>query len=448
MNNHFDYLVIGAGSGGIASARRAAEHGAKVAVIEAGPLGGTCVNVGCVPKKVMWNAAGVADALAIAGDYGFQTEPPVFNWPMVKQKRDAYITRLNDIYLTNLNNSNVEIIHGWATMSSASSVTVGDRVISCDHMLVATGGKPTLPDIPGVDLGITSDGFFELEHLPDRVTVVGSGYIAVEFAGMLNALGSEVTLTIRRDAVLREFDTALGTLLLEQMRADGVKVETHFVPTELTANAAGLTLTADNGEQIDNQDTVIWAIGRSPNSDNFGLENRLLATTPRGFIVTDEYQNTSHRGIYAVGDVTGQAALTPVAIAAGRRLADRLFDGQTSRKLDYANIPSVIFSHPPIGTVGMSEAQARQHYGERVKVYTSEFTDMYYAMSEHKPRTLCKLVTAGDKERVVGCHVIGRGADEMIQGFAVAVKMGASKTDFDNTVAIHPTAGEEMVLMR
>lgn len=448
MTDHFDYLVIGAGSGGIASARRAAEHGAKVGIIEAGPLGGTCVNVGCVPKKVMWNAAGIADALAGAPDYGFDIESPAFNWAQVKQRRDAYIARLNDIYLTNLNNSGVEIISGWATLTNQHKVKVGDRQFTCDHMLVATGGKPSLPDIPGVDLGITSDGFFELETLPEKVTVVGSGYIAVEFAGMLNALGSEVTLAIRREAILREFDTSLGQQLMEQMQQDGIRICTDFVPNGLSADSDGLTLSAHDGTEITDQELVIWAIGRTPNTDNLGLENRLLATTPRGYIVTDEYQNTSQRTIYAVGDVTGQAALTPAAIAAGRRLADRLFNDQTHSKLDYSNIPSVIFSHPPIGTVGLSESQARKQFGDRVRVYTSEFTDMYYALGDHKPKTLCKLVTAGDQERIVGCHVIGRGADEMVQGFAVAVKMGATKADLDNTVAIHPTASEEMVLMR
>ncbi|MEL0083830.1 MAG: FAD-dependent oxidoreductase, partial [Gammaproteobacteria bacterium] len=321
MTDHFDYLVIGAGSGGIASARRAAEHGAKVGIIEAGPLGGTCVNVGCVPKKVMWNAAGIADALAGAPDYGFDIESPAFNWAQVKQRRDAYIARLNDIYLTNLNNSGVEIISGWATLTNQHKVKVGDRQFTCDHMLVATGGKPSLPDIPGVDLGITSDGFFELETLPEKVTVVGSGYIAVEFAGMLNALGSEVTLAIRREAILREFDTSLGQQLMEQMQQDGIRICTDFVPNELSADSDGLTLSAHDGTEITDQELVIWAIGRTPNTDNLGLENRLLATTPRGYIVTDEYQNTSQRTIYAVGDVTGQAALTPAAIAAGRPLA-------------------------------------------------------------------------------------------------------------------------------
>ena len=448
MTDHFDYLVIGAGSGGIASARRAAEYGAKVAIVEAGPLGGTCVNVGCVPKKVMWNAASISEALSTAPGYGFSVDKPAFNWSQVKQQRDAYVARLNEIYLTNLNNSKVEIIQGWATIRGEHDVAVGDHKLTCDHMLVATGGKPTLPDIPGAELGITSDGFFELETLPGKITVVGSGYIAVEFAGMLNALGSKVTLAIRRDAVLREFDTALGDRLFEQMQTDGITIHQGFVPTELVKTNSGLTLRAHSGDEINDQDDVIWAIGRSPNTNNLGLENRLLATTSRGYIVTDEYQNTSHRSIYAVGDVTGQAALTPVAIQAGRRLADRLFDGQAGRKLDYTNIPSVIFSHPPIGTVGLSETQARERFGDGVKIYTSEFTDMYYAMGDHKPKTLCKLVTAGKQARVVGCHVVGRGADEMIQGFAVAIKMGATKEDFDNTVAIHPTAGEEMVLMR
>ena len=448
MTEKYDYLVIGAGSGGIASARRAAEHGAKVAIIEAGPLGGTCVNVGCVPKKVMWNAASVADSLAMASAYGFTVDVSEFNWAAVKNSRDAYISRLNDIYLTNLEKSGVEIIRGWAQISGENHVTVDGEKIFADKILVATGGKPSVPEIPGADLCLTSDGFFELDSLPASVTVVGSGYIAVEFAGLLNALGSTVTLAIRRQSVLREFDTNLGAALMAQMQADGITIETNFTPAEVSRSAAGLTLTAESGVSIAGQEQVILAIGRQPNTDNLGLENRLLAMTPKGFIVTDEYQNTSQKGIFAVGDVTGQAALTPVAIAAGRRLADRLFDGQSNRKLDYDNIPSVIFSHPPIGTVGLSEAAAREKYGERVKVYTSEFTDMYFALGEHKPRTLCKLITAGDQERVVGCHVIGRGADEMVQGFAVAIKSGATKTHFDDTVAIHPTASEEMVLMR
>ena len=448
MSEPYDYLVIGAGSGGMASARRAAEYGAKVGVIEAGPLGGTCVNVGCVPKKVMWNAASIADSLQAAAGYGFDVSASEFNWPQVKQQRDAYVTRLNNIYATNLDNSGIELIRGWAKITGEHTVQVGDQTLHCKHMLVATGGKPSMPDIPGVELAITSDGFFELEQLPASVTVVGSGYIAVEFAGMLNALGSKVTLAIRKDAVLREFDADLGGLLMQQMQADGITVETGFTPKQIEKTESGLTLSSENGTAISDQETIILAIGRVPNSDNLGLENRLLAMTPRGFIVTDEYQNTSHRHIYAVGDVTGQVALTPVAIAAGRRLADRLFDDQKNRQLDYSNIPSVIFSHPPIGSVGLSESQARDKFGDNIKVYKSEFTDMYYAMGDHKPKTLCKLITSGDKERVVGCHVIGRGADEMMQGFAVAIKMGATKTDFDNTVAIHPSASEEMVLMR
>ncbi len=448
MTDSYDYLVIGAGSGGIASARRAAEYGAKVAIIEAGPLGGTCVNVGCVPKKVMWNAASIADGLTMAPAYGFTVGATAFDWAEVKNRRDAYISRLNDIYLTNLEKSGVEIIQGWAKITGENHVTVDDRKIFAPRILVATGGKPSIPDIPGTELCLTSDGFFELDALPASVTVVGSGYIAVEFAGLLNALGSKVTLAIRRQSVLREFDASLGAALMTQMQTDGITVATDFTPTAVHDSEKGLTITAESGLSISDQEQIILAIGRRPNSDNLGLENRLLAMTPKGYIVTDEYQNTSQKGIFAVGDVTGQAALTPVAIAAGRRLADRLFDNQANRKLDYDNIPSVIFSHPPIGTVGLSEQAAREKYGDRIKVYTSEFTDMYFALGDHKPRTLCKLITAGNQERVVGCHVIGRGADEMIQGFAVAVKMGATKTQFDDTVAIHPTASEEMVLMR
>ena len=324
------------------------------------------------------------------------------------------------------------------------------EVYGAKHIVIATGGQPKYPPVPGAAFGLTSDGFFELEQLPRRVAVVGSGYIAVELAGVLRALGSEVTMFIRHDMVLRHFDSLLGAKLMAAMRASGIEIVTTMNTRALDRAASGaLTLEAADGRRFGAFDTVLWAIGRTPNVRDVGLEGAGVALDAAGFIAVDRYQNTSAPGIYALGDVTGQAELTPVAIAAGRRLADRVFGGMTDRHLRYDVIPSVVFSHPPIGTVGLSEEEAHQRYpGEPIRVYTSEFVSMFYALQDVKPQTAMKLVTVGADERVVGCHVIGLGADEMIQGFAVAVTMGARKRDFDDTIAIHPTSAEELVTMR
>lgn len=450
MTTHFDYLVIGGGSGGIASARRAASYGAKTALIEAGAIGGTCVNVGCVPKKVMWNTAGIAETLHIASDYGFDVEVKGFNWNKVKQARDAYIKRLNKIYDKNLNTSEVTRINGYGKFVDNKTVQVGDKKYTADHILVAVGGEPVQPDVPGAELGITSDGFFELEELPKRVVVVGGGYIAVEFAGLLRSLGSDVTLLLRGEHFLKNFDVSIRDTLLEEMQNAGISILTCIHLEKLVKKDDGLiALHSQGGEEITGFDSVIWATGRAPKTKDLGLDNAGIKPNKRGYIETDEFQNTKVKNIYAVGDVTGRAALTPVAIAAGRRLADRLFDKQTDAKLDYENIPTVVFSHPPIGTVGLSEDEAQEEYGESsVKTYQSRFTNMVYALSKRKPKTLMKLICIGDQEKIVGAHVIGDAADEIIQGFAVAVKMGATKKDFDNTVAIHPTAGEEFVTLR
>jgi glutathione reductase (NADPH) len=304
--------------------------------------------------------------------------------------------------------------------------------------------------VPGAELGLTSDGFFELERLPRRAAVVGSGYIAVELAGVLRALGSDVSLVVRHDALLRHFDSLLGAKLLAAMRATGIEVVTKLITSALERAADGtLTITAADGRKLGGFDTVLWAIGRTPNVLDVGLESAGVKLDAEGFIAVDRFQNTTTPGIYAVGDVTGQAELTPVAIAAGRRLADRVFGGMTERHLSYEVIPTVVFSHPPIGTVGLSEEEARKRYaGEPLRIYQSEFVSMFYAPMDFKPQTAMKLVCVGADERVVGCHVIGLGADEMIQGFAVAVTMGARKRDFDDTIAIHPTSAEELVTMR
>ena len=448
--SEFDLIVIGAGSGGLAAAQRAAEHGARVAVVESNRLGGTCVNVGCVPKKVMWNAASLAEGLHDAPDYGFPLPLQGHDWPLLKEKRDAYILRLNGIYEGNLAKRGVTLVRGRAQFVDARTVTAAGSPLSAPHIIIATGGRPLLPAIPGAELGITSDGFFELTRRPERVAVVGSGYIAVELTGIFAALGSNVTLALRGQAILKHFDCMIGESMSKILRDDGVRIATQAWPSALESDARGsLSLSLRNDRRLEPFDCVLWAIGRTPVVAELGLDRAGVELDAYGFIVTDKYQITSAAGIYAIGDVTGRAQLTPVAIAAGRRLSDRLFGGKTERHLDYHNIPTVIFGHPPIGTVGLSEQAARDDYGaEAVTVFRSSFIPMYHALTSAKPRCDMKLVTVGPKQRVVGVHVVGPGADEMMQGFAVAVRMGATKEDFDDTVAIHPTSAEELVTMR
>ncbi|HJP08284.1 MAG: glutathione-disulfide reductase [Acidiferrobacteraceae bacterium] len=450
MTTHFDFLVIGGGSGGIAGARRAAQYGARTALVEAQQLGGTCVNVGCVPKKIMWNAAHLADALAIADDYGFSLADTAFNWASLKDARDAFVSRLNGIYQRNLESSGVSLYTGWAQFESASRVRIGDTCLSADHILIATGGRPMALQIPGAEMAITSDGFFSLSQQPRRPLIIGAGYIATELAGVFNALGSEVTMALRKDILLRGFDTMLQETVMDEMQSAGINILScvqmeAIVPQENNL----LAVRRHDGEEIRGIDCIITAIGRDPASDGLGLDTAGIKPDDAGYLRTDEWQNTAVPGIYAVGDVTGRQALTPVAIAAARRLSDRLFGGQAQARLDYQNIPSVVFSHPPIGTVGLTEDEARETYGhDNVKIYQNRFTDLYYSVARHRLPTIVKLVVTGAQEKVVGCHVIGRGADEMIQGFAVAIKMGATKADLDNTVAIHPTAAEELVTLR
>ena len=448
MAARFDVLVIGGGSGGVAHARRAAEYGASVALVEAGRLGGTCVNVGCVPKKVMWYAAQHAHHFAHAADYGFDVEVRGHDWAALKSRRDAYVARLNGIYEKMLAGSGVEYIAGRARLADPHSVEVGGQAYRADRIVLATGGRPLVPALPGAELGITSDGFFELEHRPERVLIAGSGYIAVELAGVFNAMGTATQVIVRKDGIVRSFDAMLGRELLGAMRADGIAVDTGVVPARVDESAEGLVVTATDGRTFGPVDCLVWAIGRLPNTGDIGLEAAGVATDVAGFVPVDRFQQTSVGHIFAIGDITGHEALTPVAIAAGRRLADRLFGGMEGRHLEYDCIPTVIFSHPPMGTVGLTEAAARAQYGDGVRVYTSGFTAMYYALGAKKQRSMMKLITAGEKERVVGCHVIGDGADEMLQGFAVAIRMGATKADFDDTVAIHPTSAEELVTMR
>ena len=450
MIQHYDYIAIGGGSGGIASANRAAMHGKKCALIEAKELGGTCVNVGCVPKKVMWHAAQVAEAIHHYGpDYGFDATLNRFDWDRLVKNRSAYIDRIHASYDTVLGKNQVDVIRGWARFIDARTIEVDGKRYTADHILIATGGRPLRPDIPGAEHGIDSDGFFALPALPVRTAVVGAGYIAVELAGVMNALGSETHLFVRQHAPLRNFDPLLSETLVEVMQAEGPTLHTHSVPKSVLKNADGsLTLQLENGESH-TVDCLVWAVGREPYTDHLNLEAAGVRLNPGGYIEVDKYQNTNVPGIYAVGDITGQIELTPVAVAAGRRLSERLFNNKPDEHLDYNNVPTVVFSHPPIGTVGLSEPEARAKFGdEAVKVYRSSFTAMYTAVTQHRQPARMKLVCVGPDEKIVGIHGIGFGMDEMLQGFAVALKMGATKKDFDDTVAIHPTAAEEFVTMR
>ncbi|KAI8977493.1 hypothetical protein BDF20DRAFT_875179 [Mycotypha africana] len=463
LKNFFDYIVIGGGSGGLASARRASNiYGAKVALIEAQQrLGGTCVNVGCVPKKVMWNAASVAEALRDAKAYGFESNiNGKFNWSYFKEKRDGYVRRLNGIYEKNLSNDGVEHIQGMASFKDKNTVQIlgpnGKYTnIQAKHILIATGGHPTIPNIPGADFGINSDGFFDLEQQPQNAAVIGTGYIGIELAGILNALGTRTTIFSRTEHILRNFDNIIRENLLKEMQSAGVHfVYNASVKSLIRKHDQSLTTVqyeADGLTGAQQFDTVIWAVGRSPNMKGLQLENAAIKTSEKGYIQVDEYQNTSTENIYALGDVCGKAELTPVAIAAGRKLADRLFGGKEYRnaKLDYKDIPTVVFSHPTAGTIGYTEDQARAKFGnDNIKVYNSKFVNMYFAMLDHKEPTAYKLVCLGPEEKIVGVHLFGRGSDEILQGFGVAVRMGATKADFDACVAIHPTAAEELVTMR
>ncbi|EEX51245.1 glutathione-disulfide reductase [Pasteurella dagmatis] len=451
MTKHYDYIAIGGGSGGIASINRAASYGKKCAIIEAKHLGGTCVNVGCVPKKVMWHGAQIAEAINLyAPDYGFDISVNKFDFAKLVESRQAYIDRIHTSYNNVLAKNNVDVIQGFAKFVNAHTVEVNGEQITADHILIATGGRPSHPSIPGAEYGIDSDGVFALTELPKRIAIVGAGYIAVELAGVMNSFGVETHLFVRQHAPLRNFDPLIVDTLLEVIQQDGIQLHTTAIPQEVIKNKDGsLTIKLEDGRSQD-VDCLVWAIGREPATDVINLAATGVKTNERGFIKVDKYQNTNVKGIYAVGDIIeGGIELTPVAVAAGRRLSERLFNNKPNEHLDYNLVPTVVFSHPPIGAIGLTEPKAIEQYGkENVKVYKSSFTPMYSAVTQHRQPCRMKLVCVGKEEKIVGLHGIGFGIDEMIQGFAVAIKMGATKADFDNTVAIHPTGSEEFVTMR
>ena len=456
MTKHYDYLAIGGGSGGIASINRAAQYGKKCAIIEANLIGGTCVNVGCVPKKVMWYAAQIADAIhKYAPDYGFKGNIDEFNFGQLIQSRQAYIERIHRSYRMVFERNGVELIQGFARFIDKNTVEVAyddgtTEQISADHIVIATGGQTVRPDIIGQELGIDSDGFFALDEMPKRVAIIGAGYVAVEVAGVMNSLGAQTHLMIRGNQPLRSFDDDIVEVLVNVMQNDGIQIHTGVNTQQIIQNE-DKTLTVEfNDGQNPTVDCVIWAVGRKPATDQLNLDVVGIKTNTKGQIITDKFQNTNIEGIYAVGDIVANGVeLTPVAVASGRRLSERLFNNKPDEHLELNLVPTVIFSHPPIGTVGLSEASAIAQYGaDNIKVYTSNFTPMYSAVTSHREPCRMKLVCLGEEQKIIGLHGIGFGMDEMIQGFAVAMKMGATKQDFDDTIAIHPTAAEEFVTMR
>jgi len=443
MRKHYDMIAIGAGSGGLSAVERASEYGKKCAIIEVNQVGGTCVNVGCVPKKVMWFAANAAQTIKNSNGFGFDISINDFSWTKLKDGRENYINGINEWYDGYLEKLGIDYFHGFGKLIDKNTISVNGENLTADTIVLSPGGEPSVPKIEGAKYGITSDGFFELNKLPKRVAVVGGGYIGVELAGVLNSLGSEVSLFVRSQKLLNGFDELIQSSLENDYREHGIKIE---FGTSIDKISKDKTLHTNKGD-FSGYEQIIWTVGRDPLTQHLGLENAGVKTDQRGFILTNKFQKTNIGNIYALGDATGRAPLTPVAIAAGRRLSDRLYNNMKNRRLSYENIPTVVFTHPPIGTIGMTEEEARKKF-KNVKVYQSQFTPMADALSDHKTTTALKLVCVNNNEKVVGCHIMGHGADEMLQGFAVAIKMGATKKQFDDTVAIHPTSAEELVTMR
>lgn len=443
MTKQYDMIAIGAGSGGLSAVERTSEYGKKCLIIEAKTIGGTCVNVGCVPKKVMWFAANAATQINNAQGFGFNIEVKNFSWKKLKQGRNNYIKGITDWYDGYLEKLGIDYIHGFGKLVNKNTVSVNGEEYTAEHIVLSPGGKPSVPNIKGAEYGITSDGFFELDALPKKVAVIGGGYIGVELAGVLNALGSEVEIFGRADTLLRGFDPMIQEALDKDYTAHGI---TLHHGTTIDKVSSDKTIFTNHGE-FGGFDQIIWAVGRDPMTQHLGLENAGVESNQRGFIPTDKFQVTNVDNIFALGDATGRAPLTPVAIAAGRRLSDRLYNNMTDRHLDYSAIATVVFSHPPIGTIGLTEIEANKKF-DKIKIYKSEFTPMADALLNHKTTTALKLVCAGDDEKIIGCHIMGHGADEMLQGFAVAIKMEATKKQFDDTVAIHPTSAEELVTLR
>ncbi len=447
MAHDFDLFVIGAGSGGVRAARFAAGFGAKVAVAESRYLGGTCVNVGCVPKKLLVYGAHFADDFEQAQGFGWTLGEADFNWQTLIANKNREIHRLNGIYRNLLVNSGVTLLEGHARIVDAHHVEVDGQRFSAERILIATGGWPQIPDIPGREHAITSNEAFFLPQLPKRVLVVGGGYIAVEFAGIFHGLGADTTLLYRKDLFLRGFDRSVREHLSEELTKRGLNLQFNSDIQRIDKHADGsLSATLKDGRVLE-ADCIFYATGRRPMLDNLGLENVSVKLDDKGFIAVDEQFQTSEPSILALGDVIGRVQLTPVALAEGMAVARRLFKPEQYRPVDYAHIPTAVFSLPNIGTVGLTEEQAREQ-GHEVTVFESRFRPMKLTLTECQERTLMKLVVDADTNRVLGCHMVGPDAGEIIQGLAVALKAGATKQVFDETIGVHPTAAEEFVTMR
>ena len=448
---HVDLAVVGGGSGGLAGAFRAASHGARVALIEPGELGGTCVNVGCVPKKAMWLAADLGARIGLASTLGFPVEPAAPDWAPLVASRQRYIANIHASYRRRLDEAGIVLLPARGRLAGGGAVECDDgTVVEAGHVLVATGGRPVRPDIPGAELGIDSDGFFALTAAPRRVAMIGGGYIGVELAGVMQALGSQVELFVRGDALLKGFDADVVERLQGNMRQSGIALHFGYSAAALEAcEGGGVRLREQGGDAGQPFDAVVFATGRRPDTDGLGLESAGVAVAADGHIVVDGFQATSAERVYAVGDVTGRLALTPVAIAEARRLMDRVFGGDPEARVDHADVPTVVFSHPPLGKVGLTEAEARERFGaDAVSCHRTTFRPMLHALADVQQHSMFKAVCVGGEQRVVGLHLVGEAADEILQGFAVAVKMGARLADFHATVAIHPTSAEEIVLLR
>ena len=441
----FDMITIGAGSGGVASSRRSGSYGARVAICEELRVGGTCVLRGCVPKKLLVYGAQFADAFADAAGFGWTVPLPSFDWSALIAAKDKEIGRLSEIYIGMLKNSGVEIIDGHAAVVDPHTVEVAGRNYTAENILIATGSWPETPDSPGIEHVISSNEALDLERLPRRIVIVGGGYIAVEFAGIFNGFGSEVVEIIRREQVLRGFDEDLRVHLGEEMRGRGIDLRSSTQVGRIDKTPGGYRVTTTAGGRIET-DCVMYATGRKPNTKRLGLAEIGVEMTENGAVVVDEWQRSTVKNIYAVGDVTDRINLTPVAIAEGRAIAETLFNDNPIR-MDHSDVPSAVFSNPPIGTVGLSEDAARRRYSE-IDIYQTRFRPMKNTLSGRAERTFMKLVIDAATERVVGCHMLGPDAPEIIQGLAVAVKCGATKRQFDQTIGIHPSAAEEFVTMR